>query len=69
MYNVKDFNILMNQAVEEDEEPKKKKLPLNRLFEMPVKKQSKKPDGYKNTKTSESNKRSNNGKVKKKTTK
>jgi hypothetical protein len=64
MYNVKDFNILMNQAVEEEEEPKKKKLPLNRLFEMPEKKkQSKKPDGYKNTKTSESKK------VKKKTTK
>jgi len=63
MYNVKDFNILMNQAVEEEEEPKKKKLPLNRLFEMPPKKAEKKPDGYKNTKSSESKK------LKKKTTK
>jgi len=45
----------MGMAVEE-EEPKKKKLPLNRLFEMPPKKAEKKPDGYKNTKSSESKK-------------
>ena len=51
MYSVKDFNKLMGMAVDE-EEPKKKKLPLNRLFEMPAKK----PDGYKNTKSSESKK-------------
>ncbi len=55
MYSVKDFNKLMGMAVEE-EEPKKKKLPLNRLFEMPPKKAEKKPDGYKNTKSSESKK-------------